>query len=302
MTKNKIYGIIRYIRGKRPWEFFNLSKQVAAQRDENETKGDTMRKNKYHYVYMIIELFSDNVYVGKRSSRAKPEDDLYMGSGIEIKKRQAKYGIENYKKLILKVCNSSEEAYELEAAIVTDKFIALPCVLNAKKGGGKDAGAKIRIKRSPEVQEAFRKAREEAMAEIRAARKARIASLDIRNGKIPKGKEEILYVAIKHMRTAYIKSNNVNYDTACRELRAEKKEVAKTLEADLWKGIEKVKEIIAEFADREDRMDMFEKEATTGSLFYKVRSTSQDTYENTWNKIMDINAYHRKQAEKAAAA
>ena len=261
-----------------------------------------MRKNKYHYVYMIIELFSDNVYVGKRSSRAKPEDDLYMGSGIEIKKRQAKYGIENYKKLILKVCNSSEEAYELEAAIVTDKFIALPCVLNAKKGGGKDAGAKIRIKRSPEVQEAFRKAREEAMAEIRAARKARIASLDIRNGKIPKGKEEILYVAIKHMRTAYIKSNNVNYDTACRELRAEKKEVAKTLEADLWKGIEKVKEIIAEFADREDRMDMFEKEATTGSLFYKVRSTSQDTYENTWNKIVDIGAYHRKQAEKAAAA
>lgn len=67
-----------------------------------------------HYVYEITNLINDKKYIGKRSCHCPIEEDNYMGSGIVLKKAQKKYGIKNFKKKILEVCNSEDQAFKRE--------------------------------------------------------------------------------------------------------------------------------------------------------------------------------------------
>ena len=67
-----------------------------------------------HYVYEITNLANGKKYIGKRSCKCSIEDDTYMGSGYLIKRAITKYGIENFKKEILEVCENEEDAYTLE--------------------------------------------------------------------------------------------------------------------------------------------------------------------------------------------
>lgn len=67
-----------------------------------------------HYVYEITNLVNGKKYIGKRSCKCPIEDDRYMGSGKILKQAQNKYGLENFKKEVLQVCNNEEEAYAWE--------------------------------------------------------------------------------------------------------------------------------------------------------------------------------------------
>ena len=67
-----------------------------------------------HYVYEITNLVNGKKYIGKRSCRCDIEDDKYMGSGHYIKRAIKKYGKENFKKEIIKICESEKEAFEYE--------------------------------------------------------------------------------------------------------------------------------------------------------------------------------------------
>ena len=58
-----------------------------------------------------------------------------MGSGPLIKAAIAKYGIENFKKTILKTFPTSEEAFEHEAQIVTMVEVNDPMCYNIQPGG-----------------------------------------------------------------------------------------------------------------------------------------------------------------------
>lgn len=67
-----------------------------------------------HYVYEITNLVNGKKYIGKRSCKCPIEDDKYMGSGIAITNAIKKYGKENFKKDVLKICSTEDEAYAYE--------------------------------------------------------------------------------------------------------------------------------------------------------------------------------------------
>ena len=71
-----------------------------------------------HYVYEITNLINGKKYIGKRSCKCSIEDDKYMGSGSRLIESQKKYGIENFKKEILEVCETEYDAYQKEIEIM----------------------------------------------------------------------------------------------------------------------------------------------------------------------------------------
>lgn len=94
-----------------------------------------------HYVYLIVNNINNKKYIGKRSCSCPIEQDNYMGSGKALKQAQKKYGIENFTKHILLVCDSEEQAYieeekaiELAGAVESDRYYNIAY-------GGKGAGS-----------------------------------------------------------------------------------------------------------------------------------------------------------------
>ena len=71
-----------------------------------------------HYVYEKTNLINGKKYIGKRSCKCPIEEDKYMGSGTLLKRAIDKYGIENFTKEVLQVCNNEDEAYKLEAKYI----------------------------------------------------------------------------------------------------------------------------------------------------------------------------------------
>lgn len=74
-----------------------------------------------HYVYEITNLVNGKKYIGKRSCKCDINNDPYMGSGVLIKKAITKYGKENFEKIIIKVCDSEEDAYSYEKCYINAK-------------------------------------------------------------------------------------------------------------------------------------------------------------------------------------
>ena len=71
-----------------------------------------------HYVYEITNLVNGKKYIGKRSCHCSIQDDKYMGSGNLIVKAIKKYGVENFKKDILQICENEDMAYEWEKVYI----------------------------------------------------------------------------------------------------------------------------------------------------------------------------------------
>ena len=68
----------------------------------------------YHYVYMTTNLINNKKYIGKRTCKCDIQSDKYLGSGKILKQAIVKYGIENFKKEILEICQSKNECNEAE--------------------------------------------------------------------------------------------------------------------------------------------------------------------------------------------
>lgn len=87
-----------------------------------------------HYTYKITNLINGKMYIGKHTQEFGFIDD-YMGSGKIIKKSIDKYGLENFKKDILEFHESSEEAYEAEAHLITKDIVESDLYYNVVYGG-----------------------------------------------------------------------------------------------------------------------------------------------------------------------
>lgn len=74
-----------------------------------------MNEHKYYYVYETENLINGKKYIGKHHSNIKPENDGYLGSGKLITSAIKKYGRDNFKRKILCMCDTEEEAFEMEA-------------------------------------------------------------------------------------------------------------------------------------------------------------------------------------------
>lgn len=93
-----------------------------------------MGSNKnYHYFYKITNLINGHFYYGVHNT--DDLDDGYMGSGSRLGIAYKKYGVENFKKEILVLFDTSEEAFEYESEIVNEQLISDPKCYNIVSGG-----------------------------------------------------------------------------------------------------------------------------------------------------------------------
>ena len=74
-----------------------------------------------HYVYEITNLTNGRKYIGKRSCKCPIEKDKYMGSSELISLAIEKYGICNFRKDIIYICNNEDEAYSKEKEYIKEK-------------------------------------------------------------------------------------------------------------------------------------------------------------------------------------
>ena len=68
----------------------------------------------YGYIYLWINLITDGKYVGKHKYPKLEWDPDYLTSGELIQKKIEEYGIENFKRVMLDVCDTLEELNSAE--------------------------------------------------------------------------------------------------------------------------------------------------------------------------------------------
>ena len=85
-------------------------------------------------VYKITNTLNDKIYVGVH--KTENPHDSYMGSGKIIKDAIAKYGKHNFKKEVMFIFDSLQEALDKEREIVTFEFIENSYTYNIALGGG----------------------------------------------------------------------------------------------------------------------------------------------------------------------
>ena len=92
-----------------------------------------LKERKYHYFYKITNNLNGHFYYGVHNTDNL--DDGYMGSGRRLHYAYKKYGIENFTKEILKYFDTSREAFEYEAEVVTEELINTSNCYNVQTGG-----------------------------------------------------------------------------------------------------------------------------------------------------------------------
>lgn len=100
---------------------------------EKEIENISFTNKKYHYFYKITNLINNKYYYGVHSTNDL--NDGYMGSGTRIQKAIKKYGIENFKKEILKYFDSRIDMFEYEQLIVNENVLKDPLCYNLMLGG-----------------------------------------------------------------------------------------------------------------------------------------------------------------------
>ena len=99
----------------------------------------------FYTVYKTTNLINGKIYVGLHVTSNL--EDEYLGSGSQLKSAVKKYGKENFKREYIKICNSPEEMYELEADIVNEDFVKRSDTYNMKTGG---TGSWYHVNSNPE--------------------------------------------------------------------------------------------------------------------------------------------------------
>ena len=74
----------------------------------------------YHIIYKTTNIVNNKFYIGKHSTTDL--DDLYLGSGKYLIRAIKKYGCESFKKEILFIFKTENEAYDKEAELVTKRI------------------------------------------------------------------------------------------------------------------------------------------------------------------------------------
>jgi len=87
----------------------------------------------YHYLYKIINLINNKIYIGVHSTNKL--DDEYFGSGVTLCRAVKKYGKENFKKEILEWFDWRIEAINREEQIVNMHFVKRLDTYNMTIGG-----------------------------------------------------------------------------------------------------------------------------------------------------------------------
>ena len=111
-----------------------------------------------YIVYQTINLINNNIYIGVHKCLNPDVFDGYLGCGVitttpssymnpntPFQYAVKKYGTSNFRRTILNVFDTQEEAYALENCIVNRTFLKRKDVYNAKPGGFCGSSYSVRI-------------------------------------------------------------------------------------------------------------------------------------------------------------
>jgi hypothetical protein len=85
-----------------------------------------------HTIYRTQNLLTGEFYIGVH--KTTNPDDSYLGSGALIKKQLREFGPENFRKTVLFVCDSGQEAARREVMLIAKSSDDEKC-LNLSRGG-----------------------------------------------------------------------------------------------------------------------------------------------------------------------
>lgn len=88
----------------------------------------------YHYVYLTTNVVNFKKYIGDHSSEIL--EDNYLGSGEYLKKAFKKYGRKNFKREILEIFPSKEEAFNSQEKYIQKFNTIIPFGYNISPKGG----------------------------------------------------------------------------------------------------------------------------------------------------------------------
>lgn len=88
---------------------------------------------KYYYFYKITNLINDHYYYGIHSTNDL--DDNYMGSGTRLWKAYEKYGLDNFRKEIIKFFDNWDDLCSYERLMVTEELVKDSNCYNMVIGG-----------------------------------------------------------------------------------------------------------------------------------------------------------------------
>jgi group I intron endonuclease len=88
----------------------------------------------YNFVYITTNLVNGKQYVGDHSTNNI--NDSYLGSGLLIQKSMYKYGRKNFKRKILKICETKKEAFNAQEKYINEYNTLFPNGYNISPKGG----------------------------------------------------------------------------------------------------------------------------------------------------------------------
>lgn len=106
----------------------------------------TKYDNRIYYIYLITNVINGKNYIGQRCCpvwKSSPDEDTsYMGSGVLLMKAKKKYGVKNFNKEIIAICNSRKEADILEIQYIKFYREIGKAEYNLADGGKGSSGVK----------------------------------------------------------------------------------------------------------------------------------------------------------------
>lgn len=170
-----------------------------------------------YIVYKTVNKINNKIYIGvHRIGDIDDIDDGYLGSGEILTKAIKKYGLENFSRKIIKICDYKEEAYNLEKELVNKDFISRKDTYNIRLGGfGGNGGREVNRKISSTLT-----GRKRPRYWIKNQQKKRVETMYNRHGenafctftgKNHKNKSKIKQS--KKMKGRFIGKNNSQYGT-----------------------------------------------------------------------------------------
>lgn len=87
---------------------------------------------RYYFVYMTINLITEDFYIGKHETENL--HDGYLGSGLRLRNSIKKYGKQNFRRDVVEFYNCSHSAFEAEKQCVA-LYLDHPKCLNVAYGG-----------------------------------------------------------------------------------------------------------------------------------------------------------------------
>lgn len=104
--------------------------------------------NKCYIVYQVTNIVNNKIYIGVHKTKNPDIFDGYIGGGMYVNNPSSyakpnspyqyamkKYGPSKFKRTTLKVFETAEDAYNLEAEIVNKDFIKRTDTYNSQLGG-----------------------------------------------------------------------------------------------------------------------------------------------------------------------